>query len=235
MEPRARLDQLAERLAQLAADIRDELAEASALRTVGVLSYLEEVASLLDHVGLRMEWWFPGGEPTGDGLTDSELYAAVRYVASNSPSLAPALTWAICSAPDLVAELSSAPPAPGELAALADLDEAIAAIVAASPAGFRRSGQVWQKLAANEVKAAAEVEAEASAGRLVLTAAGVARSVTAVAKTRPDLVPACLWLIVRRPASRLAVGAYTPEHSELIELGDLFHLDGRTRRLGEPS
>ena len=44
LEPRARIDHLAKRLAQLAADIRDELAEASALRTVGVLSYLEEVA-----------------------------------------------------------------------------------------------------------------------------------------------------------------------------------------------
>jgi len=42
-----------------------------------------------------------------------------------------------------------------------------------------------------------------------------------VAQTRPDLLPACLWLLVRRPATRLAVGAYSPKPEELAELGQL--------------
>ena len=61
----------------------------------------------------------------------------------------------------------------------------------------------------------------AKAGRstfAAVTAASVARIVRDVAQTRPDLLPACLWLLVRRPATRLAVGAYSPKPEELAEL-----------------
>ncbi len=56
---------------------------------------------------------------------------------------------------------------------------------------------------------------------------------TAVAKSRADLVPACLWLILRRPASRLAVGAYTPESGKLAELARLVDKEGEGRFMSE--
>ncbi len=148
--------EIAERLSELLEEIRGEIAAASSgesLKAVGALTCVEEAATLLELGMLRMGWTLPGDQPRRGGTATTnagELVAAVRYVVTTAPTLAPALTWAICSAPDLVAEISSTPPAPGALAALAELDEALAAIVAASPAGFRRSGQVWQKPAAAE-------------------------------------------------------------------------------------
>jgi len=126
LSDRSRVEELAQRTEELLADIRAEIEESSlAPRQVGVLIYLEEAASLLNHAGLRMGWWLPKDE--------------------------------------------------------------------------RRSAKPPESDAA-------------------VTAAGVARIVRDVAQTRPGLLPACLWLLVRRPATRLAVGAYSPKPEELAEL-----------------
>lgn len=229
MSDRSRVEELAKRVEDLLRDIRAEIDEASLTpRHVGVLTYLEEAASLLNHAGLRMGWWLheekprsvrPAESDARERLAGEDLYAAVRYVTAEAPALAPALVWAIGSAPELVSAVKSAPPASGDLAALATLDEALAEIVSASPAGFRLSGRVWQR--AKSSTGADRLEAKATGGGSAVTAAGVARIVRDVSQTRPDLLPACLWLLVRRPATRLAVGAYSPTPEELAELGEL--------------
>jgi len=229
LSDRSRVEELAKRVEDLLADIRAEIGQASpAPRHVGVLTYLEEAASLLNHAGLRMGWLLPEdrprpGKPAGgdarERLTGEDVYAAVRYVAVEAPALAPALVWAIGSAPELVNAVQSAPPASGDLAALAALDEILTEIVSASPAGFRRSGQLWQK--PGNANGTGRPVAKATVGGLAITAASVARIVRDVSQSRPDLLPACLWLLVRRPATRLAVGAYSPNPEELAELGKL--------------
>jgi len=152
-------------------------------------------------------------------LGGDDLYAAIRYVAGQAPRLAPTLFWAISSAPEHLAVLCARPPASGELAALAALDEALDAVVQASPAGFRLSGKVWQKPGG----ANGSEEPASPSGPLAVTAGGIADVVRKVARLRPSLVPACLWLIRRQPASRLAVETYLPKPEELAELQALAH------------
>jgi len=98
---RDRAENLARRLEELHAEILDEIRDASellSLKAVGVLTYLDQAASLLQHAGLRMGWWLPSPrlpekEPQGVNLRAAR--ALIRYFAIEDPELASALGLAV--------------------------------------------------------------------------------------------------------------------------------------------